>query len=159
MNKDFHRQNEFNWENGKRPIPKEENERLLNNLREALRRDGFLMDLDESQELHESILERQNGKCIFGCVEMDQCWTKNRPPIKLPGKKLYAPLEVMHLLPAGSCDPFPENYGYGCNRCNNQLMSGRTPMQLATELRRKLPIIERVAQWISSKANLSDLEE
>ena len=133
----------FRDENRWKPIPPEEIIRLVYTLRSHLREINIKMTPDERESHVRRLLTRQNRTCAWGKYTNGRhCWNRPRDNTKDGeyAEVSYLKLQWSHIIPKAHCEKKPtlDSLYLLCERCNNQLQTGRSLPQLMVELQTKL---------------------
>lgn len=115
--------------------------RLTYTLANHFRKMGITKTKKEREQFVLKILQDQKFTCLFAGGDDRFCWNH-------PRKKdlKYLRLEWGHKTPShyGEKSRTEDNLILLCARCNNQLQSSRTVIQLIPELEHKLGVLKRI---------------
>jgi 5-methylcytosine-specific restriction endonuclease McrA len=122
-------------------IPKADLERLAKNLQSRARvDDGLHLPIDACRKHTQKVLESQHGTCLLAGGDSKYCWNEPRD------SQEHLKLQWSHKIPvAHNPEKKLENFILLCARCNNQLQSSRTLLQLRSELIHKLETLNKIA--------------
>jgi len=134
-----HFRDENRWGN----IPPEEIDRLAYNLQRHLRKINIKMTPEDRISYVRDLLMRQNNTCAWGKYANGRhCWNRLRDN-KKDGEYTevgYLKLQWGHIIPQAHCEKKPTlgSLYLLCERCNNQLQTGRSLSQVVVEFQSKI---------------------